>query len=47
MAVRENFMHLRHLEMWTFVDDPESVIPALRAAASWDKEAINFAVNRR
>jgi len=45
-SVRENFMHPRHLEMWTFVDEPEGVIPALRASASWDKDAIDFAVNR-
>jgi uncharacterized protein (TIGR00730 family) len=46
-AVRENFMHPRHLEMWAFVDEPEAVIPALRSAAAWDKDAIEFAVNRR
>jgi len=46
-AVRENFMHPRHLEMWTFVDEPEDVINALRTSASWNKDAINFAVNRR
>jgi len=45
-SIRENFMHPRHLEMWAFVDDPEGVIPALRNAAAWDKDAINFAVNR-
>jgi uncharacterized protein (TIGR00730 family) len=45
-CVRENFMHPRHLEMWTFVDEPEGVIPALRTSASWNKDAIKFAVNR-
>jgi len=45
-CVHEKFMHPRHLEMWTFVDEPEGVVPALRSAASWDKEAIAFAVNR-
>lgn len=45
-CVREKFMHPRHREMWTFVDEPEGVVPALRSAASWDREAINFAVNR-
>jgi uncharacterized protein (TIGR00730 family) len=45
-AVRENFMHPRYLEMWAFVDEPEGVIPALRTAAAWNKDAINFAVNR-
>jgi len=45
-AVRENFMHPRHLEMWMFVDEPEGVIPAVRTSAAWNKDAINFAVNR-
>jgi len=46
-CVRENFMHPRHLEIWAFVDEPEGVIPAIRASAAWNKDAINFAVNRR
>jgi uncharacterized protein (TIGR00730 family) len=45
-AVSENFMHPRHLKMWTFVDEPEGVISAIRNAATWNKDAINFAVNR-
>ena len=45
-AISENFMHPKHREMWTFVDEPESVIPAIRTSAAWDKGAINFAVNR-
>ncbi len=46
-CIRENFMHPRHREMWTFVDEPEGVIPAIRNAAAWGKDAIDFAVNRR
>lgn len=46
-CVRERFMDPRHLDMWAFVDEPEGVIPALRAAKAWGKEAIAFAVNRR
>ena len=42
-CVRENFMVEKHLEMWTFVDEPEQVLPALQSASSWDKDAINFA----
>lgn len=45
-CVEENFMVTRHLEMWTFVDHPEEVIPALHSAPSWDKDAINFAAIR-
>jgi uncharacterized protein (TIGR00730 family) len=46
-AVQERFMHPRHREMWTFVDQPEDVIPAIRTAAAWGRDAIDFAVNRR
>ena len=46
-AVEERFMHPKHLEMWAFVDEPEDVIPAIRGAAAWGKEAMAFAVNRR
>jgi uncharacterized protein (TIGR00730 family) len=45
-CVRENFMIEKHLEMWSFVDEPEQVIPALQSASSWDKDAINFASSR-
>jgi predicted Rossmann-fold nucleotide-binding protein len=45
-CVREKFMHPRLLEMWAFVDEPEGVIPAIRTSAAWNKDAINFAVNR-
>jgi hypothetical protein len=39
-------MHPRYLEMFAFVDEPEGVIPAIRASAARSKDAINFAVNR-
>jgi uncharacterized protein (TIGR00730 family) len=45
-SVDENFMHKKHLDMWTFVDEPEEVIPAVKNASSWSKEALNFATNR-
>jgi predicted Rossmann-fold nucleotide-binding protein len=45
-AVREKFMHSRHLEMWEFVDEPKGVIPAIRSSAARNRDAINFAVNR-
>jgi hypothetical protein len=44
-CVRENFMHPWYLQMWTFVDEPEGVIPAIRTSIPWGKEAIDFAVN--
>jgi len=45
-CVSENFMHERHLEMWTFVDDPWEVIDAIKNAANWDRDALGFATNR-
>jgi uncharacterized protein (TIGR00730 family) len=45
-CVRENFMHKKHLEMWTFVREPEEVIDAIRNASVWNKDAIRFAVNK-
>ncbi len=41
--VSEKFMAEAHLDMWTFVNEPEEVIPALKAAKSWSKDAIDFA----
>ena len=43
-AIRENFMRDKHRQMWTFVDEPEEVLPAIQNAAAWDKNAIQFAV---
>jgi uncharacterized protein (TIGR00730 family) len=45
-CVSENFMHKRHLKMWTFVNEPEDVIPALENAPDWDEDAIKFAARR-
>ena len=38
-CVEQAFMHPSHLAMWTFVDEPEQVLPALQSAAPWDTEA--------
>ena len=45
-CVAENFMDERHLRMWTFVDEPEQVIEAIKSAAVWDKEAFRFATKQ-
>lgn len=42
-CVQENFMIDKHLEMWSFVDEPEQVLPAIRSASAWDEGAIHFA----
>jgi uncharacterized protein (TIGR00730 family) len=44
--ISENFIHERHRHMWTFVDEPEEVLDAIRNAVKWDKDAIHFANNR-
>lgn len=45
-CVEEHFMLEQHLEMWTFVDEPEQVLEALRTTREWDKGAIKFATHR-
>ena len=45
-CVSENFMDERHLQMWTFVDEPEQVIGSLQNAAGWSKDAIKFATQQ-
>jgi uncharacterized protein (TIGR00730 family) len=42
-CVTENFMLERHTDMWTFVDEPDPVIPALLSSKTWDNNAIHFA----
>ena len=42
-CVSENFMHEKHLKMWTFVNEPEDVIYALKNAPDWNEDAIEFA----
>lgn len=45
-CVSEHFMMEKHLEMWTFVDTPQEVVPALRSAGEWGSDAISFATYR-
>ena len=42
-AVAERFMDERHRQMWSFVDMPEEVLAAIRAAPEWSAEARAFA----
>jgi len=41
--VEERFMRTEHNDIWTFVDKPEDIIPAINNAPKWDSDAINFA----
>jgi uncharacterized protein (TIGR00730 family) len=45
-CVSENFMDERHLQMWTFVDEPEQVIYSIKNATTWHKDSINFATKQ-
>ena len=42
-AITERFMDERHRQMWTFVNHPEDVLAAIRAAPEWSAEARAFA----
>lgn len=42
-AVEQRFMHASHLRMWTVVERPADVLPAIEAAPSWDASALKFA----
>lgn len=44
-CVSEGFMRTAHLEMWTFVNQPEDILPAIQAQKDWDEQAIHFAGN--
>lgn len=45
-CVSERFMHEKHLQMWSFVDQPEDVIESIINTEVWDENAINFATNK-
>lgn len=42
-SVEENFMRDIHRDIWTVVETPEEVIPAIQNAAKWDKSVRKFA----
>jgi len=45
-CVSQKFMHEKHLEMWTFVNEPEEVIGAIKNSVKWDANSISFATNK-
>lgn len=45
-CITQNFMHEKHHEMWTFVDQTDQVLPAIYNAPKWDVNAIHFATNK-
>ncbi len=42
-CVDGRFMDRRHLEMWTALQDVGEILPALRNAPPWDRDAVRFA----
>lgn len=46
-CVDEHFMQPAHMNMWTFVNEPEEVIPALNNSVEWTADAIKYATYRK
>lgn len=42
-CAEERFMRVQHLEMWSFVENPEDVIPKIKNTGEWSSNAIQFA----
>ncbi len=42
-TIDENFMRPEHKDLWTVVDKPEDVIPAIESASTWSLDAFKFA----
>jgi hypothetical protein len=42
-CAEERFMRTQHLEMWSFVEKPEDVIPMIKNTKEWSSDAIQFA----
>lgn len=46
-VISERFMNTEHLDMWSLVDEPEQVLPAIHATPRWREDAREIAVVRR
>lgn len=45
-CITERFMNPGHSAIWTLVDSPEEVVPALQSAPPWNKNALRSAAVR-
>lgn len=45
-AIEERFMSDAHLKMWSVIEDPSTILDALRAAPEWSTDARKFAAVR-
>jgi uncharacterized protein (TIGR00730 family) len=46
-VIGERFMNPEHSHMWSLVDAPADVLPAIRATPKWREDARNYAAVRR
>ena len=44
--LENHFLGPKHREMWSFVNTPEEILPAIAATGTWDPEARSFALVR-
>ena len=44
--IEQRFMNPQHRAMWSLVERPEDVLPAIRTAPKWREDARNYAVVR-
>ncbi|HEY3520734.1 MAG TPA: LOG family protein [Rhodanobacteraceae bacterium] len=44
--IEERFMNPEHAAMWSLVDSPEDMLPAIRNAPEWSANARDYAVVR-
>jgi uncharacterized protein (TIGR00730 family) len=45
-VIAHKFLNPGHAEMWTLVDRPEDVLPAIRATPPWREDARDYAIVR-
>ena len=46
-VIEQRFMNSEHLAMWSTVDEPEDVLPAIKSTPPWREDAREIAVVRR
>jgi len=46
-VIGERFLNPEHAQMWSLVDTPDEVLPAIRATPKWREDARDYAAVRR
>jgi hypothetical protein len=44
-CISERFMDTRHMSMWSVVNEPAEVLPAIHSAPAWDSNSLSFAAS--